>query len=140
MAKKNSISLYLIGMAVVLIGCFFPLTSSSTFGFNGSNAFDAVVDGSGDLKVAAILAFVGAVCGVVFSFVSVKGVPVKLISLIASVAGGIYMLLTYLNLNPVAKNIGKGLNKLMGTRPSVGLFLIIIGWIVAIVGYIKNKE
>lgn len=140
MAKKNAINLYLIGMIVIIVGAFFPLTSSSTFGFNGSNVIDAITDGSGDLKIAAILALVGAVCGIIFSFVSVKGVPLKLISLIVSVAGGIYMVLSYLNLNPVAKNVSNFLNKAMGIKPAIGLFLIIIGWVVAIVGYVKNKE
>lgn len=140
MAKKNAINLYLIGMIVIIVGAFFPLTSSSTFGFNGSNVIDAITDGSGDLKIAAILALVGAVCGIIFSFVSVKGVPLKLISLIVSVAGGIYMVLSYLNLNPVAKNVSNFLNKAMGTKPAIGLFLIIIGWVIAIVGYVKNKE
>ena len=40
MAKKSNLPLYLIGMALVVIGCFLPLTASKFFG-GGSSAFHA---------------------------------------------------------------------------------------------------
>ncbi len=141
MAKKSGgISLYLIGMIVVVVGCFLPLVAHTTFGFDGGNAFGAITDGSGDLKVAAILAFAGAVAGIIFSFVSLKGIPAKLIALIVSVAGGIYMVISMLNLNPVAKKAAKLIGNVFGSKPGLGLILIIIGWIIAIVGYVQNKD
>lgn len=140
MAKKNSIGIYLIGMAVIILGAFLPLTASKTFGFNGSNVITAITDGTGDLKVASILALAGAIAGIIFSFSKIKGFPAKLVSLIVSIAGGIYMVLSYLNLNPIAKGLGKAFSKIAGTQPSIGLFLIIAGWVIAIIGYIKEGE
>lgn len=139
MAKKNSVNLFLIGMIVVAIGCFLPLTSSKIFG-GSSSAFNAITaDGSGAVKIGAILAFLGAVAGIVFSFIPTKGVPAKLISLIVSIAGGIYVVISYLNIGGLGQSLMKGFAKATQTGPGAGLFVIIIGWILAIVGYIKNR-
>lgn len=141
MAKKSSqISLYLIGMIVILIGCFLPLTASNFFG-GGASAFDAITSsGSGAVKVGAILTFLGAIAGIVFSFVSLKGVPIKLISLIISVVGGIWVLVKYLNIGGAGKQLLKLGAKATGSHPGIGLIVIIIGWVIAIVGYVKNRE
>ena len=140
MAKKSSISLYLIGMAVAVIGCFLPMTASKVFG-GGSTVFDAVTSGSsGSVAIGAILAMAGAVAGVVFSFISVKGVPVKLISLIVSVAGGIYVAICYLNLGGLGKSLIKLGAKVTQTGPGIGLFVIVIGWLIAVIGYMKNRD
>ncbi len=139
MAKKSSFNLFLIGMIVVAIGCFLPLTSSKIFG-GSSSAFNAITaDGSGAVKIGAILAFLGAIAGIVFSFVSLKGIPIRLISLIVSIAGGIYVVISYLNVGGVGKSLMKGFAKATQTGPGIGLFVIIIGWIIAIAGYIKNR-
>lgn len=139
MAKKSSFNLFLIGMIVVAIGCFLPLTSSKIFG-GSSSAFNAITaDGSGAVKIGAILAFLGAIAGIVFSFISVKGIPIRLISLIVSIAGGIYVVISYLNVGGVGKSLMKGFAKATQTGPGIGLFVIIIGWILAIAGYIKNR-
>ncbi len=138
-SKSRALNLFLIGMVVAAVGCFLPLTSSKIFG-GSSSAFNAITSGgSGALKIGAILALLGAVAGIVFSFVSVKGVPVKLISLIVSVAGGIYVLVSYLNVGGLGKSLVKGFAKATQTGPGIGLFVIVIGWILAIVGYIKNR-
>ena len=140
MAKKSNLPLYLIGMALVVIGCFLPLTASKFFG-GGSSAFHAITDGSGDLKVGAILALGGAIAGIVFCFVSLKAkFPVKLISLIVSVAGGIYILLNYLNLAPWARKAVSLLNKGTGTHIGIGLIVIIIGWVIACVGWLQTRD
>ncbi len=141
MAKKGSaVSLYLIGLVLVVIGCFLPLTSSKFFG-GGSSAFSAITDGSGDLKVGAILAFAGAIAGIVFSFVSLGSkLPVKLISLIVSIVGGLYVVLSYMNLAPWAKNAVKLINKGVGNGIGIGLIIIVVGWVVAVVGYLQNKD
>lgn len=126
-------------MIVVAIGCFLPLTSSKIFG-GSSSAFNAITaDGSGAVKIGAILAFLGAIAGIVFSFVSLKGIPIRLISLIVSIAGGIYVVISYLNVGGVGKSLMKGFAKATQTGPGIGLFVIIIGWIIAIAGYIKNR-
>lgn len=141
MAKKSSqISLYLIGMIVVLVGCFLPLTASKFFG-GGASAFDAITSsGNGAVKVGAILAFLGAIAGIVFSFVSLKGVPIKLISLIVSIVGGIWVLVKYLNIGGAGKQLLKLGAKATGSQPGIGLIVIIIGWVIAIVGYVKSRE
>ena len=139
MAKKSTLPLYLIGMALVVIGCFLPLTGTS-FG-SGSSAFKAITDGSGDLKVGSILALGGAIAGIVFCFVSLKAkFPVKLISLIVSIIGGVYVLVSYLGLNPMAKKAIGFANKLVGAHIGIGLIVIIIGWIVACVGWLKSRD
>lgn len=138
--KSGSLSLYLIGMALVVIGCFLPLTASKFFG-GGSSAFNAIVDGSGDLKIGSILALGGAIAGIVFCFVSVAGkLPVKLISLIVSIAGGVYVLLSYLNLAPWAKSFAKIAHKAVGTHIGIGLIVICVGWVIALVGYFKGNK
>lgn len=140
MAKKSSqIGLYLIGMIVVLIGCFLPLTASKFFG-GGASAFEAITSsGSGAVKVGAILAFLGAISGIIFSFVSLKGVPIKLISLIVSIVGGIWVLVKYLNIGGAGKQLLKLGAKATGSHIGIGLIVIIIGWVIAILGYVKNR-
>lgn len=139
MAKKSNLSLYLIGMVLVVIGCFLPLAGNS-FG-NGSSAFQAITDGSGDLKIGSIFALGGAIAGIVFCFVSLKAkLPVKLISLIVSIAGGVYVLLSYLNLAPWAKGLAKFAHKAVGTHIGIGLIVIIIGWVIAILGWLKTRD
>lgn len=139
MAKKNSVNLFLIGMIVVAIGCFLPLTSSKIFG-GSSSAFNAITaSGNGAVKIGAILAFLGAAAGIVFSFVSIKGIPVRPVSLIISIAGGIYVAISYMNVGGLGKSLIKGFAKATQTGPGIGLFVIIIGWILAIAGCIKNR-
>ncbi len=138
--KSGTLSLYLIGLALVVIGCFLPLTASKFFG-GGTSAFNAIVDGSGDLKIGSILALGGAIAGIVFCFVSLgTKLPVKLISLIVSIVGGIYVLLNYLNLAPWAKGLVKMAHKAAGNHIGIGLIVIIIGWVIALLGWLKNKD
>ncbi len=140
MSKKSPLSLYLIGLVLVVVGCFLPLKASG-WGFSGTNIIDVITaDGSSDLKIAGILALAGAVAGIVFSFVALKGIPAKLISLIVSVAGGIYLVISFLNINPWAKKLIRGLNSMFDMHPSYGFYLIIAGWVLALVGYFMNKD
>ena len=141
MAKKSgTLSLYLIGLALVVIGCFLPLTASKFFG-GGSSAFNAIVDGSGDLKIGSILALGGAIAGIVFCFVSLKvKLPVKLIALIVSIIGGLYVLLNYLNLAPWAKGLVKMAHKAVGNHIGIGLIVIILGWVIALVGWSQSRD
>lgn len=141
MGKKTSILsyLYLIGMALVVIGCFLPLSTHFGGNANGSSAFNIILkDGKAVVKIGAILAFVGAVAGVVFCFLKVKKVGLlKLVSLIVSVAGGVYI---FFNTNDFAKSMMKGVGKITKSAPGIGLILIIVGWIAALVGWILNRE
>ena len=132
---------WLIGMVLVIVGCFLPLTASKTFGFNGASAFDAITaNGNGVVKVGSILAFVGAIAGVVFSFVAIKGLPMKLISLIVSFVGGIYVVCKYMFASDLAKGFAKFGGKIFGTKPSIGLIIILAGWVVALVAILTKKD
>lgn len=141
MGKKVSIIgyLYLIGMALVVIGCFLPLSTHFGGNANGSSAFNIILkDGKAVAKIGAILAFVGAVAGVIFCFLKVKKVGLyKLISLIVSIAGGLYI---FFNTSDFAKSMAKGIGKMTKSAPGIGLILILAGWIIALVGWIKNRD
>lgn len=141
MAKKSGkLNLYLIGLALVVIGCFLPLTASKFFG-GGSSAFNAIIDGSGDLKIGSILALGGAIAGIVFCFVSLKvKLPVKLISLIASIVGGVYVWISYMNGGALLKGAVKFGLKITGSKPGIGLIVIIIGWVIALVGWMQSRD
>lgn len=139
MAKKSNLPLYLIGMALVVVGCFLPLVGTSLG--SGTSAFKAITNGSGDLKLGSILALGGAIAGIVFCFVSLRAkLPVKLISLIVSIAGGAYVLLTYLNLAPWAKGLAKFAHKVTGSHPGIGLIIILAGWVIAVLGWLKSRD
>ena len=136
MAKKSGILSYLfvIGLALVVIGCFFPLSTTKLFGANGSSAFQIITsDSNGILKVGAILTFVGAVCGVVLSFLAVKNSGLlKLFSLIASVAGGLYV---FFNTSSTGRSIAKAT---LNFGP--GFYIILAGWIIALIGWVLYRD
>lgn len=144
--KVNLMSwLYCCGMALVVIGCFLPL--STVFGghANGNSAFDYIgKDGKGVMKIGAILAFAGAVLGVCLSvlkelsILKIKQISlIKLISLILSIAGGVYV---FFNTSDAAKSIAKGIGKITKQAPGIGLILILAGWVIALVGWFLNRK
>ena len=140
MAKKSNLNLYLIGLALVVVGCFLPLTASKFLG-GGSSAFKAITNGSGDLKIGSILALGGAIAGIVFCFVNLGvKLPVKLISLIASIVGGVYVWYCYMNGGAILKGAVKLGLKATGSKPGIGLIIIIVGWVLALLGWIKNRD
>ncbi|MCR4630607.1 MAG: hypothetical protein K5786_03150 [Treponema sp.] len=148
MGKKsiNLLSyLYICGMLLVVIGCFLPL--STVFGghANGKSAFDYIgSDGKGVMKIGAILAFAGAVVGFCLSFLKelsilkIKQIGlIKLISLILSIAGGVYV---FFNTSDAAKSLAKGIGKITKQAPGIGLILILAGWVIALVGWILKRD
>ena len=140
MAKKIDVKsyLYAIGMALVVIGCFLPLVSTRLGG--SSSAFSIITkgNGSGVVRVGAILAMLGAVAGIVLTFV--KGKIYKLIALVVSILGGLYVFVNYLNQSGAAKGIAKFAAKASGAAPGIGVLLIVVGWIVALLGFFFTKE
>ena len=140
MAKKSNLNLYLLGLVLVVIGCFLPLTASKFFG-GGSSAFKAITNGSGDLKIGSILALGGAIAGIVFCFVNLGvKLPLKLISLVVSIVGGVYVWICYMNGGALLKGAVKlGLNA-TGSKPGIGLIIILIGWILALHGWLKSRD
>ncbi|MBQ4379051.1 MAG: hypothetical protein II821_07640 [Treponema sp.] len=141
MAKKSNLSLYLIGMALVVIGCFLPLTASKFFG-GGSSAFNAITGSTGgDLKAGSILALGGAIAGIAFCFVSLKSkLPVKLISLVVSIIGGLYVWISYMNGGALFQGAVKFGLKITGSKPGIGLIVILAGWVIAVLGWLKTRD
>lgn len=131
--KSGNLPLYLIGMILVAVGFFLPIFKVSIGPFSGStNGFDLVGSGNSMMKIAALLVFAGAVVGVICSFVDLlgKGGLLKLLGLVVSVAGGLYC---FFNTSSTAHSI---LFKIV----SIGFYLIIAGWILALLGYLAGKK
>ena len=134
MGKKVSILsyLYLIGMALVVIGFCCPMFS----GFLGSaNGFKFInFDNSGFVTIGALLIFAGAVAALAAEFVpQISGF--KFLFLIASIVGGVILVIGFTTNGGIYKAIGKGFLK----HATVGFYLVIVGWVVALAGHFTNK-
>lgn len=143
MAKKsNSLLsyLYLIGMALVIIGSFLPLTTALGGNIKGASAFSVITSKNygGIIKVGSILALLGAVAGAVLCFIKVgKAGFYKLIALIVSVCGGLYV---FFNISKAGRKILSGLSKSGFLNFGIGFYVILIGWILAIVAFALSRE
>lgn len=135
MAKKSSkISLiYLIGMALSLIGFCVPMFKGKLLGTTWNGFKFINFDNFGFVTVGALLILIGIILGVVFSLVSVKDV-LKLVALIVSIVGGIVLVIGF-NQDSIYQAIAKGFLKCA----YVGFYLLIAGWIVSIIGYVLKK-
>ena len=135
MGKKSSLPLiYLIGMALVAIGFCVPMFKGLGIKTNG---FDYMsFKNFGWTTIAALLIFCGAVLGVLFCFISAgKSTSLlRLICVIASIAGGVILFIKF-NDNFMTKAIGKGFLK----HAFIGLYMILVGWVLGLVGAITNK-
>ena len=136
MAKKNSSVLgylFVIGCAITAIGFVLPIFSANILGLAKAsvNGFNLVGKGDSAMKVAALLVFIGAVAGIALEFIPVS-LPkiVKLIALIISVAGGLYCFFNTSDL---------GL-KIAGKVLAPCFYLIIAGWVVALVGWLLDNK
>ena len=133
MGKKVSILsyLYLIGMALVVIGFCCPMFS----GFLGSaNGFKFInFDNSGFVTIGALLIFAGAVAGVVASFVKQLS-GLKLIFALCVLAGAIVLVIGFTTNGGIYKAIGKNIIK----HATVGFYLVVVGIVVAVVGALKK--
>lgn len=141
MGKKNSAIgyLYLIGLALVAIGCFLPLWTHFGGRSNGATAISFLNDDGNTIrKIGVILTLAGAIAGIIICFVKVKSVGlIKLVSLIVSIAGGAYV---FFNTSDFAKNVGKTVAKVTKSAPSIGFYLILAGWVIALVGWILDRK
>lgn len=141
MAKKSSGLmgyLYLIGMALVAIGFCCPMFSGT---FGSSNGFKFInFDNGGFTTIGALLIFVGAVLGVAVVVLGMVGIKVpsvkllKLIALIVTIVGGIVLVIGF-NDSKIYKAIAKGLLK----HAYVGFYMVLVGWVAGIVGYLMEK-
>ncbi len=133
MAKKGfNLSIYLIGMAVTVIGFCLPMFK--IFGSNGKNGFGFInFDNSGFVTIGALLIIIGAVAGLVVSLLG-KGDQLEWIALAVSVLGGIILVIGF-NDNGIYKAIGKALVK----NSTIGFWMVVAGWVVAAVGKVLKK-
>lgn len=146
MAKKGSTVsfLYLIGMILTGIGFSVPIFKLSGIAggiakFAGSltgkshldliNGFQIVSQYDGEMKVAALLVFIGAVAGIIL-YLAYNKALYKMIALIVSVAGGFYL---FLNTSDMGISFAK-------EYLFVGFYMIVAGWILALIGLIVSKK
>ncbi|MCR5047172.1 MAG: hypothetical protein K6A42_11400 [Treponema sp.] len=132
MAKKNlSISIYLIGMAITVIGFCMPMFTG-VFGSSGNGFKFINFDNSGFVTIGALLIIAGAIAGVVVSLLGMQ--QFEWIALAVSVVGGIVLVVGF-NDNAIYKAIGKNMIK----HATVGFWMIVVGWVVAVVGKVLKK-
>ena len=150
MAKKGKVSLnliYLIGMALIIIGFCVPLffqkqmgggiKAAKTIGFDFIN-----FDRDSLCSIGALLIFLGGCLGaaleVVSAFVKKIGGSTKAILAIVCVAisiiGGVLVVIRF-NDNWLMKTIGKGFWK----HAFIGVYMIIAGWVVGLLGCFIKK-
>lgn len=131
MAKKGNLNLlYLIGMALVVVGSFLPIIRIS-LGFLGNIDF-TIIDAFRDLSDLdswlALLMFAAAIVGVVFCFVgNSNGSMIKTCALIVSVVLGLIFF--------ARGGFFKNWFKITG----FGFYVIIAGWVVACIGNFTSK-
>ena len=132
MGKKVSLPLiYLIGMALIVIGFCCPMFS----GFLGSaNGFKFInFDNSGFVTIGALLIIVGGIAGLVACFVpQLKGL--KLIFAIVALAGAIVLVIGFTTNGGIYKAIGKNILK----HATVGFYMVVVGLILGIVGALQK--
>lgn len=138
MSKKNVSVLsylYLIGMAVVAIGFCCPMFKG-IFG-SSANGFKFInFKNSGFVSIGAVLIFIGAIAGIIVKFVpSLKKKKLDFLFLIVSIVGGVILLVGFMTNGGIYKAIGKSLLK----NAIVGFYMIIVGWVIAIIGYFSAK-
>lgn len=131
MAKKSGglNILYLIGLALVVVGSFLPVIRIS-LGFLGNIDF-TIIDAFKDLgdldSWLALLMFIAAIVGIVLCFVKVgNDSTIKLICAVASIVLGLIFF--------ARGGFFKEWFKITG----VGFYVIIVGWVVAIIGALKK--
>lgn len=140
MAKKVNLPLiYCIGMLLAVIGFCCPMFKIN-LGFLGSssaNGFKFInFDRSTFVTIGALLIFIGAVAGVVFSFLSGTNMNMlRLLALIVSIVGGVVLVIGFTTNGAIYKEIGKGFLK----YAFVGFYMILAGWVIALVGWLMKK-
>ena len=132
MAKKGfNISIYLIGMAVTVVGFCLPMFK--IFGGNSKNGFGFIhFDNSSFVTIGALLIIAGAIAGVALSLLGMQ--QFEWLAWAVSVVGGIVLVVGF-NDNAIYKAIGKNLLK----NSTIGMWMIAAGWIVAAVGKVLKK-
>ncbi len=133
MGKKVSLPLiYLIGMALVVIGFCCPMFS----GFLGSaNGFKFInFDNSGFVTIGALLIFAGAIAGLAACFVKQLS-GLKLIFALCVLAGAIVLVIGFTTNGGIYKAIGKNIIK----HATIGFYLVVVGIVAGVAGAVMNK-
>lgn len=133
MAKKGKANilgyLYLVGLALVVIGFFCPMFKAGPIEPNGWDFLN--FENFGFVTVGGLLILVGAAAGIIFSFVGGKNSDLlKLVCLIVSIVGGIVLVIGF-NDNRLYSAIGKEILK----YAYIGFYLVVGGWVVALIGH-----
>ena len=132
MAKKGfNLSIYLIGMAITLVGFCLPMFSGA-LGSSGNGFSFINFDRSGFVTIGALLIAVGAIAGVAVALLGMG--QFEWIALAVSVVGGIVLVVGF-NDNGIYKAIGKDMIK----HATVGFWMVVAGWVVAAAGKILKK-
>ena len=134
MAKKGSLPLiYLIGMALVVIGFICPMFDLFIGTLNGLDFIN--FKEFGITTIGALLIIAGAVLGLVFCFVGGKNSGMlKLVGLLVSIAGGVVLIIGYSD-----NMFSRGIGKFFIDVATYGFYMILAGWIVGVVGYVMKK-
>lgn len=131
MGKKVSMNmLYLVGTALIVAGFILPMFKG-LFGAT-SNGFDFIGSKFGMRTIGALLVIIGGACGLALNFVNVKNPSLKLLAVLVSIAGGVLLVIFY-NDNSISKFEGKQLIK----HAYIGFYMLICGWVVALIGACK---
>ncbi len=150
MAKKSKISLnfiYLIGMALIIIGFCVPLfcmkmpggsiKAGKTIGFDLIN-----FDSDSLFSIGALLIFIGACAGALIELIcafvkkikpSLKKI-IEIVCIVVSIVGGLIIVIKF-NDNNLTRAIGKGFFK----HAFVGVYMIMAGWVVGLIGSFIKK-
>mgnify|MGYP004448996661 FL=1 len=152
MGKKNSGTMKLvefIGFIIAAVGFCLPLTKGKVFGSNGGSGLNFIKNlfdssrGNTFLEVMALLVFVFAIGGILVILFKDK----KIYGLACAAGGILCGALFYLKSIGVfssgaAKGVLKAANKVGGTfsQPYIGIYLLVAGFVVALVGALLRKK
>ena len=143
MAKKKSnllAWLYVIGMALVVVGFCCPLFSVNVLGLAkaGWNGFKFInFKHSSFVSIGALLIIAGGIAGLALGIAPVKNARLlKLCALCVSLAGGVILVLGFTTNGGIYKAIGKQVLKFA----AYGFYLVIAGWVAALAGYLLGGK
>ena len=134
MAKKSSLGiLYLVGMALIVLGFCLPMFSGMGINPNGFKFIN--FKNGGFVSIGALFIIIGGIAGFVSCFVKMKNVNfIKMIALLVSIIGGIILVIGFSH-NIIYAFIGNFFIK----HAAVGFYLVLAGWIAGIIGYLSSK-
>ena len=131
MASKNRMNLiYIIGCALVVLGFCTPIFKFPIIGgINGFNVVKTYNNNGATLEmICSVLILAAAVCGIILDYFTGNFLG-DLVTIAVSALSGIII---FMNTSELGA-------KLAGKCTNIGFYLLIAGWIVAIVGLALKK-